>query len=92
MAVAVVANAGTKATAAATCSTAVVWSAAAVAHVGSWQMLPAAHGLTADVAVGELRLHWKKRKSFHWKKKKKKSRCQQAMKWGEMQHVSFGMH
>ena len=82
MAVAVVANAGTKATAAATCSTAVAWPAAAVMHVGSWRMLLAAHGLTADVAVGELRLHWKK----------KKSRCQQAMKWGELQHVSFGMH
>lgn len=54
-----------------------------------------AHGLTADVAVGELRLCWKKRKSFHWKNKKKRH-CQKAMekkkKWGELQQVSFGMH
>lgn len=84
MPVAVAVNAGTRATAAATCSTAVVWSAAAVAHVGSWRMLLAAHGLTADVAVGELRLHWKK----------KRSRRQQAMmkkKGDELQQVSFVM-
>ncbi len=64
VAVAVVVNAGARATAAATCSTAVVWAAAAVVHVGSWRMLLAANGSTADVAVGELKFHWKKRKSF----------------------------
>lgn len=60
MAVAV--NAGARATAAALCATAVVWPAAAVVHVKSWRMLLAAHGSTADVAVGELRLRWKKKK------------------------------
>ncbi len=57
VAVAVVVNAGARATAAVACSTAVVWAAAAVVHVGSWRMLLAAYGLTVDVAVGELRLH-----------------------------------
>jgi len=91
--VAVVVNAGTRATAAAPCSTDVVWPAAAVVQVGSWRMLLAAHGLTADVAVGELRLHWKKRKSFRWKKKM--GCCQQAMKkrkGNELQLAISGMH
>jgi len=85
VAVAVVVNAGTRATAAAPYSTAVVWAAAAVVHVESWRMLLVAHGSTADVAVGELRLRWKKKKSC----------CQQAMmkkKLGdELQQVSFVM-
>lgn len=83
MAVAVVVKAGTRATAASPGSTAVVWPAAAVVHVESWRMLLAAHGSGADVAVWELRLHWKT-----------KSRCQHAMKTkkgGELQQVSFGM-